>query len=260
MYKTKHYNIVCYDVNYLSGPVCQRTRHIPAVAPLQPWEWPQHHWARLHVNYAGPLLGHMFLVTVDAHSKWMDVKALKSATSQSTIEHLRSLFATHGFPELLVSDNGTVFTSAEFQKFLKNNGIRHSTCAPYHPATNGLAGRAVQTFKQFIKKPSKDTLETNISRFLSQYRITPHSTTGVSPAELLLGRRPRTLLDLAIPNTSTHVTANQEKQRQSHEKAAKARKFEVGNHVYIRDFPSGKSWLPGVIASVCGPNVLDHTV
>ncbi len=91
------------------------------------------------VDYAGPLLGHMFLVTGDAHSKWMDVKALKSATSHSTIEHLRSLFATHSLPELLVSDNGTVFTSSEFQEFLKHNGIRHSTCAPYHPATNGLA-------------------------------------------------------------------------------------------------------------------------
>ncbi len=105
---------------------CQRTRHLPAVAPLQPWEWPQRPCARLHVDYAGPLLDHMFLVTVAAHSKWMDVKALKSATSQSTIEHLRSLFATHGLPELLVSDNGTVFTSAEFQEFLKNRQIHRS--------------------------------------------------------------------------------------------------------------------------------------
>ena len=88
----------------------------------------------------------MFLVIVDAHSKWMDVVAMKSATSNATIDSLRSLFATHGLPELLVSDNGAVFTSNEFKNFVQQNGIRHSTCAPYHPATNGLAERAVQTF------------------------------------------------------------------------------------------------------------------
>ncbi len=53
---------------------CQRTRKLPPVAPIQPWEWPERPWARLHIDYAGPLLGHMFLVVVDAHSKWMEVK------------------------------------------------------------------------------------------------------------------------------------------------------------------------------------------
>ena len=125
--------------------------------------------------------------------------------------------------------------------------------APYHPATNGLAERAVQTFKDFIKKPSNHSLQTNISHFLFQYRITPHSTTGISPAELLLGRRPRSLLDLAISSVSSRVTANQEKQKQFHDKSSKGRSFKVGDLVYIRDFPSGKSWLPGVIESACGP-------
>ena len=129
---------------------CQRSRNSPAVAPLQPWEWPKRAWAHIHIDFVGPLLGYMFLVTVDAHSKWMDVKAMKSATSSSTIEHLRSLFATHGLPELLVSDNGTVFTSSEFKRFLQQNGIRHSTCAPYHPSTNGLAEHAVQTLVHLI--------------------------------------------------------------------------------------------------------------
>ena len=90
---------------------CQRSRHLPAVAPIQPWEWPARLWSRLHVDYAGPLMGHMFLVLVDAHSKWMEVKAVKAATSASTISQLRSIFATHGIPKLLVSDNGSVFTS-----------------------------------------------------------------------------------------------------------------------------------------------------
>ena len=51
-----------------------------------------------------------------------------------------------------MSDNGTAFTSVEFQTFMKRNGIRHVCCAPYHPSSNGQAGRAVQTFKEAMKK------------------------------------------------------------------------------------------------------------
>ena len=112
---------------------------------------------------------------------------------------MRSTFATHGLPEMLVTDNGSAFTSQEFTDFLRKNGIRHVTSAT-HPATNGLAERAVQTFKAAMKKaPPNTSIETRVSRFLFHYRLTPHSTTGISPAELLLSRRPRTHLrpDLA---------------------------------------------------------------
>ena len=52
---------------------CQLSRHLPPKVPLHPWEWPQHPWARIHVDYAGPFMGKMFLLVVDAHSKWMEV-------------------------------------------------------------------------------------------------------------------------------------------------------------------------------------------
>ena len=87
----------------------------------------------------------MFLVVVDAHSKWPEVIPVSSTTSSSTIEVLRDLFARFGIPEEIVSDNGTQFVSEDFQAFIRSNGIRHITSAPYHPATNGLAERAVQT-------------------------------------------------------------------------------------------------------------------
>ena len=70
------------------------------------------------------------------------------------------------------------------------NGIKHLTSAPYHPASNGLAERAVQILKNTLKKePGGISLEIQISRFLFSYRITPHCTTGVAPSELLMGRR-----------------------------------------------------------------------
>ena len=156
------------------------------------------------VNNPGPLLGHMSLILVDAHSKWMEVKAVKTATSTTTIEHLRNIFATHGLPEMLVTDNASYFTSQEFQDFTKLNGIRHVTSAHYHPASNDLAEKAIQGVS-----PS-DLLQTRLSRFLLQYRITPHSATETSPAELLLGRRLRTQLDLVLPDMTTKVQKKQQ--------------------------------------------------
>ena len=140
---------------------CQSTRHVPPVAPLQPWEWPQRPW---HVDYAGPFMNKYFLLLVDAHSKWIEVRPVNNATSTATVDQLRSIFATHGLPEMLVTDNGTVFTSEEFNRFMKQNGIRHVRSAPYHPASNGLVERAVQTFKDFMKKTKEGSVEVNVSR------------------------------------------------------------------------------------------------
>ena len=232
---------------------CQRSRHLPAAAPLQPWEWPQRPWARVHIDYAGPFMGRMFLILVDAHSKWLEVKSVSSATTSTTVEQLRAIFATHGLPEMLVSDNGSVFTSAEFKSFIKNNGIRHATSAPYHPASNGLAERAVQTFKESMKKMSNGSIETRLSRFLFTYRTTPHTTTGISPAELLFNQRPRTRLELLRPCIQSHVLKKQQNQKVTHDKSAKARKFQVQDRVYARNFSDGEVWIPGVIAKCIGP-------
>ena len=72
---------------------------------------------------------------VDAHSKWVEAHVVDSATSQATIEKLQLVFSTHGLPDTIVSDNGTAFTSDEFAAFVRQNGIRHLTSAPYHPAS-----------------------------------------------------------------------------------------------------------------------------
>ena len=171
-------------------------------APLHPWEWPHKPWVRLHLDYAGPFLGKMFLIVVDVHSKSIEAFPMSTSTSEVTIEKLRIGFSTHGLPEMVVTDNGSNFVSKEFEAFLKQNGIRHVKTAPYHPSSNGLAETAVQTFKEGMKKLKDGSLETRVSRFLSRYRITPQTSTGVSRAKLLLGRKPRSRLDLAYPDIS----------------------------------------------------------
>jgi len=129
-----------------SCDTCQKYRHSPPPAPLHPWEFPRGPWERLHADFAGPFMGKMFLLMIDAFSKRLEVKPLTTANSINTIEHLHSIFSTHGLPKMLVTDNGSQFTSAEFETFMQSNGIRHVKSAPYHPASNGLAERAVQVF------------------------------------------------------------------------------------------------------------------
>lgn len=77
---------------------------------------------------------------------------VNNTTTTTVIRLLRTTFATHGLCEVLVSDNGTSFVSGEMKEFLQANNIRHVTTAPYHPATNGLAERMVQTVKDKLKK------------------------------------------------------------------------------------------------------------
>lgn len=114
------------------------------MAPLIPWKWPSRPWCRLHIDYAGPFLGHMWFLIIDAHSKWLEIFQMQSTTSTATIQCLRDTFARYGLPERIVSDNAPNFVSAEFSHFLKQNGIKHTTSVSYHPASNGLAERAVK--------------------------------------------------------------------------------------------------------------------
>ncbi len=77
----------------LFGVACQRSRSVPSVAPLHPWAWPSRPWARLQWDYAGPFLGHRFLVVIDAYSKWLEVCPMTATTSTATVERLWVLFA-----------------------------------------------------------------------------------------------------------------------------------------------------------------------
>ena len=96
---------------------CQRNSRNPARAPLHSWEQPEKSWKRLHIDFAGPFCGSMWLILVDAQSKWPEVIQMKSTTASKTVEVLRSLFSRFGIPHQLVSDNGPQFVSDEYKQF-----------------------------------------------------------------------------------------------------------------------------------------------
>ena len=105
---------------------CQSNRSGPTLAPMHPWVWPTYVWQRIHIDFAGPFLGHMFLLVVDSHSKWLEVEILPIKMSyKRTIQCLRSLFVRYGLPDQLVSDNGPQFVSHVFKQFTRNNGVKH---------------------------------------------------------------------------------------------------------------------------------------
>ena len=213
---------------------CQIHQKAPPKASLHPWEWPSAPWERIHIDFAGPFLGHMFLIAVDAHSKWPEVHVMNTITASKTIDVLRQIFAQFGVVKQIISDNGRTFTSAEFQNFVKNNGIIHKTSAPWHPATQGLVERFVQTFKQAMKSALTDggSLNQKITCFLLQYRNAVHATTNESPAKLLLGRQLRSRLDLIKPNTRDTV---EKKQFESFTEPKRSQ-FSEGEKVMVRDY------------------------
>ena len=81
---------------------------------------------------------------------------------------------------------------------MSHNGIKHITESPYHTLSNGLAERSIQTFKRAMVKISGGSVRERVSKFLTRYLCTPHSTTGLSPAELMFGRNIRAHIDIII--------------------------------------------------------------
>ena len=70
--------------------------------------------------------------------------------------------------------------------FLKRNGIKHLTSATYHPASNSLAERCVQSFKSAMESETEvKPLNIKLATFLLAYRNTPHSTNGEAPSQQL---------------------------------------------------------------------------
>ena len=171
---------------------CQVTRNLPPEAPLHPWEWPHKPWVRLHLDFAGPFLEKMFLILLEAHSKWIEAFPTTSSTSSATIEKLSIAFATR------IPGNGC---DRQWQQFCQQRvRILHEDESKRDPE---------------VWKP-----EYQVS---SRYRITPQTSTGFSPAELSLGRKPRSRLDLVYPEMGRKVRVRQCVQKEKHDLHAKKR-------------------------------------
>ncbi|EFP09026.1 hypothetical protein CRE_22508 [Caenorhabditis remanei] len=212
----------------------------------------------IHADYAGPIQGIYYLVIVDSFSKWPEVIATTSISSSSTINIFRKIFAQFGNPKVLVTDNGTQFTSAPFNDFCKENGIQHIRSPPFHPQSNGQAERFVDTLKRALcKLKGEGNNDSAIQVFLQNYRSTPcaSSPKHLSPAENFIGRRIRTTLDLLLPSKETPTTRNETMELQfKNQHGAKKKIFQEHDKVYVRNYrnPQSPTWIAGIITRRIG--------
>ncbi|KRY55859.1 Uncharacterized protein T03_10050 [Trichinella britovi] len=231
--------------------VCQSSRAAMPKAPVHSWETPNNPWSRSHIDFAGPFQGKTFLIVVDTFSKWLEVIPISEMSTRTVIEELHQLFATHGLPNTIVSDNAAQFLSVEFQQFLKRGAIRHARIAPFHPASNGQAERMVRTTKEALRKMVHGSWKQRLANFLFLQRVSPCATTGKSPAELLMKRRLRTVLDRIHPDIEVEaIEGNSDVTKPDKQKI---RKFAPDDLVFARNYAHGPKWCPATIVAPTGP-------
>ena len=153
--------------------------------PLQPTPLPQHPWQCVTSDLFE--YKKLFVLVVDYYSRYIEGVKLHTTTSNAVIQALKSIFARHGVPALVRSDNGPQYSSNEFKIFAQDYGFEHSTSSPGHASGNGEAEHVVRTVKQLFRG-SDDPYTA-----LLNHRATPLAN-GYSPSALLMARKLRTKL------------------------------------------------------------------
>ena len=208
--------------------------------PLRPSMFPDRPWQRIASD-----LFHWqnkeYILVIDYYSRYIELMKLDQTDSEAVINALKSIFARHGIPESVMSDNGPQYASQQFKNFAEEYNFTSITSSPRYPQANGEAERAVRTIKSLLNK-SPDPY-----RALLAYRNTPIQN-GYSPAELLMARRLRS--DIPVdPNTLVPRLPDTESIQSSEEayKARMKRNFDnrhnaselpqlyEGDNAYIRD-------------------------
>ncbi|XP_025262544.1 uncharacterized protein K02A2.6-like [Camponotus floridanus] len=171
---------------------------------------------QLHVAHPGPIHGQWVLVIVDSYSKFVEAGWFSTITA-ATCRYLRRLFSQYGSPEVLVSDNGTQFTSVEFAQLCVEFRILHLRTPPGHPQLNGQAERMIRTLKSSIDTSQSSQLETELNKFVYAYNYTSSDAAldYKSPAEFF-GRKLRTPLDIftATEKSNLNLTSQQKQMKQ----------------------------------------------
>ena len=194
-----------------------------------------------------------YLLVVDFYSRYPEIEKLKNTSSSTVISKLKSIFARHGIPAEVVSDNGPQYTSKEFTKFATDWDFKHNTSSPRYPQSNGLAEKYVQITKRLIEKARKDGRDPFLS--LLEYRNTPIDKEA-SPAQLLMSRRLRSVLPITYSQLHPMVQDparvkeereyKQSQQKRQYDKTARILPtLTAGDNVWMRDL-NGR-WKPAVV-------------
>lgn len=107
----------------------------------------------------------------------------------------------------------------------------------------------MQIIKQALRSgKGEGCIQDVLSKFLLMYRVTPHTTTGVSPSELLMGRRIRSRLDMWFPSVEKKVNEAQRKQKANRDNHKHLRVFAPEDKVLVKNFRGTEpKWLAGTV-------------
>lgn len=176
---------------------CQLVSQPNPPEPIKTTDLPTEPWQDVAADLLGPMpSGENVLVIVDYFSRFYEIEIMKSVTSDKIIDSLEPIFARYGFPLSVKTDNGPQFKSEMFENYLKQNGIEHRKTTPYWPQANGEVERQNRSLLKVMRiaHAKHRDWKQELNKHLLAYRSTPHSTTGLSPAELMFGRKIRTKL------------------------------------------------------------------
>ena len=227
-----------------SCEICLTYRPKQQAEPLMTYPVPDRPFQRVGADLFD-CHGKSHIVVTDYFSNYPEVATLQTTSSKAVIAFLKTVFARHGVPCELVSDNGPQFASSEFADFAKEWGFQHTTSSPHYPRSNGLAESSVKVVKGLMKKAQDGKADFHQSLMI--YRSAPLQN-GLSPPQMLMERRIRTNLpileDLLTPKGAHKVKVakikEKQKQKQQHDKRAKhLRDLKPGEHVRIRDHVTG---------------------
>ena len=209
---------------------------------------PEGQWEVAHTDFYGPLpTGEYLLVVIDRYSRFPEVEIVRSTKASTVIPKLDKIFATHGLPTVIKSDNGPPYNSQEYRRYLEALGIRPEFSTPYWPQGNAETERFMQPLGKALKTAQIQgrPWQQELNRFLLQYRTAPHSTTGVPPSELLFNRTVKGKLPILnkrnVVNKHKQARENDalkqqyNKQYADNRRNAKHRDIKVGDSVLVVD-------------------------
>ena len=183
---------------------CQKAgRKDRARAPLQPLQCESEPFTKVAFDLVGPLPrstnGFKYLLTMmDLFSKFPAAIPLKKVDNLTVIEAMMEVFSCYGLPKVLLTDQGSVFTSRLTKEMCKRFEIEKIQTSSYHPQSDGALERWHACLKGMLKRSGSNIKEWDriLKYLLFAYRSTPHCTTGFSPFLLMFGREARGPLDI----------------------------------------------------------------
>ena len=232
---------------------CQAVGKPPSPEPLGTTKMPEGPWEVVHTDFYGPLpTGEYLLVVIDQYSRFPEVEIVRSTKASTVIPKLDKIFATHGLPTVIKSDNGPPYISQEYRRYLEALDIRPEFSTPHWLQGNVEAERFMQPLGKALKTAQIQgpLWQQELNRFLLQYRTAPHSTTGVPPSELLFNRTVKGKLPILNKRNivNKHKQAHENdtlkqqynKQYADTRRNAKHRDIKVGDSVLARQKRSNK--------------------